>query len=163
MPDSAEKRPGTAPNPDPSADIDGYDLHGAPGHLLRRWQQRAVELYMDEVGEGGPTPRQFAVLITIHQNPGLSQTRLVTHTGIDRSTIADMLNRLAHRQLVRRARTDADQRTNALHLTDAGVSLVSRAVPAVDRAQERILAPVPPEERPQFLHMLARILQDPEA
>lgn len=151
----------------PSADagrarLDSYELTAVPGHLLRRWQQRALDIYLQEVGVDGPTPRQFAVLVTIHQNPGLSQTALVGRTGIDRSTIADMINRLVGRGLVRRTRTSRDQRTNALHITEDGLRLIARAVAAVDRAQERILAPIPLADQPQFLAALARILELPE-
>ena len=97
-----------------------FDLRGAVGHLLRRSQQRAVDLFVEEVGEDGPTPRQFAVLLSVHQNPGVSQTDLVRMTGIDRSTLTEILRRLGRRGLIRRERQAEDRRTNALHLTAEG-------------------------------------------
>jgi len=133
---------------------DAFILTNAPGHLFRRCQQRAVDLYTEEVGEDGPTPRQFAVMLTIDQNPGLSQVTLVGLTGIDRSTIAEILTRLVRRGLVRRTRLDNDQRVNALYLSDKGQASVAAAVPGVERAQRRILAPIPREERASFLRML---------
>ena len=75
---------------------------------------------MEEVGEDGPTPRQFAVLLSVHQNPGVSQTDLVRTTGIDRSTLTEILRRLGRRGLIRRERQPEDRRTNALHLTEDG-------------------------------------------
>ncbi len=143
------------------ASLDDYDLTAVPGHLLRRWQQHALEMYLQEVGEDGPTPRQFAAMVTIHQNPGLSQVALVDRTGIDRSTTAEMIERLDRRGMVRRERSKEDHRTNALFLTDEGRACISRAAAGVGRAQERILAPIPKEDRARFMSCLARIVATP--
>jgi len=139
-----------------------YRLHDAPGHLLRRCQQRAIDIYFDELGEAGPTPRQFAALVTIGQNPGINQTELVQITGIDRSTVGDLVVRLVKRGWIRRRRTDRDGRTNALHITDVGLQVLERAIPAVDRAQDRIVAPLPPAMRDAFVACLRRLANLPE-
>jgi len=118
-------------------------------------------MYLQEVGEDGPTPRQFAAMVTIHQNPGLSQVALVDRTGIDRSTTAEMIERLDRRGMVRRERCKEDHRTNALFLTDEGRASISRAAAGVGRAQERILAPIPREDRARFMSCLARIVATP--
>ena len=128
-----------------------------PGHLLRRCQQRAVDLFTVEVGEGGPTPRQFALMLCIQQNPGASQIELVRRSGIDRSTLAEMVPRLVKRGLVARQRTKDDQRANALRLTAAGEAMLARAVPAVAAAQERILAPIPAAQRKRLIKLLGLI------
>ena len=138
-------------------DADNYDLHGAVGHLLRRSQQRAVDLFVEEVGEDGPTPRQFAVLLSVHQNPGISQTDLVRMTGIDRSTLTEILRRLGRRGLIRRERQAGDRRTNALHLTAEGRTAMEAAIDAVERAQERILEPIPAGERRAAVRVLERL------
>lgn len=143
-------------NTDP-ADIENYDLLGAPGHLIRRAQQRAVDLFVDEVGEGGPTPRQFAILLSVSQNSGINQTDLVRLTGIDRSTLTEILRRMAARDLLRRERRPSDQRTNALHLMPNGEAMLSQAFAAAARAQARILALVPAVDRPTALCILERL------
>ncbi len=140
----------------------GYRLVEAPGHLIRRCQQRHLDIYTAEVGDGGPTPRQFAVLVTIYQNPGLSQTELSERTGIDRSTIADMLNRLHRRGLIERRRPPNDARVRLLRITEAGVALLESAVSGVDRAQQRILETLPPEDRPVAMRCLRRLAGLPD-
>lgn len=134
-----------------------YALDGAPGHLLRRCQQRAVDLFAEEVGENGLTPRQFAVLLCVYQNPGASQTDLVRATGIDRSTLAGIVRRLAGRGLVARRRAEADRRANAVEITAVGERALLSALDAVERAQSRILEPVDPGRRPEALALLARL------
>ncbi|MCP4330695.1 MAG: winged helix-turn-helix transcriptional regulator [Alphaproteobacteria bacterium] len=134
--------------------VTNYRLLEAPGHLMRRCQQRAVEIYVSEVGRNGPTPRQFAALITVRQHPGLSQTDLVNLTGIDRSTIGDLISRLIRRGWLRRRRTSRDARAYALYVTTEGEQILERAVPAINAAQERILAPLAPARRSEFMSCL---------
>ena len=142
--------------------LDEIDLSAVPGHLLRRAQQRAVELYWAAVGEDGLRPPQFAVLLTIYQNPGLNQTELVNLTGIDRSTVADMIGRLSKRGLIRRARTETDQRANRLWVTDEGTAALTRTANAAQTSQDDIMAPIPPAQRAQFLDLLKRLAELPE-
>lgn len=138
---------------------DEYKLSEMPGHLMRRCRQRAVELFGQEVGDGGPTPHQFAVLVTVWQNPGINQTGLVKITGIDRSTIGEVLGRLVRRGWLRRRRTAIDGRSNALYLTAVGDRVITEVMPKVNAAQEKIIAPVPPKRRDEFLSYL-RLVAD---
>jgi DNA-binding MarR family transcriptional regulator len=131
-----------------------YELTNQPGHLLRRCQQRAVDIFMEAVAPARITPRQFAILATLARNPGLTQTELVAETGIDRSTVGDMIDRLVRRGLVRRQRSGSDQRANTLVILPAGKAILKRVHPAVDRAQQRIIAPVPPAQRENVLAAL---------
>ena len=94
-----------------------FSLKKSPGHLLRRAQQYSHDLYSNHVGSSGPTPRQFEVLHTVAKNEGLSQTDLVQHTGIDRSTLADMIARMIKKGLLSRQRTKADARANSVSLS----------------------------------------------
>lgn len=142
--------------------LDHIDLHSTPGHLLRRAQQRAVDLYWQSAGDDGLRPPQFAVLLTVYQNPGLNQTGLVQRTGIDRSTIADMIARLAKRGLLERRRVEADQRANTLWITTAGIDALESVAERVQAAQDVIMAPLPAAERPVFLEQLKRLADLPD-
>jgi len=140
-----------------TAALAGHPLPRLPGHLLRRCQQRAVDLFVAEVGDKGPTPPQFALLLAVLQNPGVSQAELVRSSGIDRSTLAELVRRMVDRGLLRRRRTPRDQRANALALTAAGTALIQAVFPAMLRAQSRILAPLPAERHAAFLADLALV------
>ena len=58
-------------------------LGRSPVHLLHRAGQCAEELFQAEIGEADLTARQLAVLNTVAENEGLSQTGIVERTGID--------------------------------------------------------------------------------
>lgn len=131
-----------------------FTLDAVAGHLIRRCQQRAVDLFTDEVGEDGPNPRQFAVLISVFQNPGMSQTALVETSGIDRSTLTEVLRRMIDRGLISRSRTPTDQRANALFLTDDGRAALKGAFAAAERVQTRILEPIAASDRETAIRIL---------
>jgi hypothetical protein len=69
-------------------------LQRSPVHLLHRAVQCAEDLFHGEMHRDNLTPRQVGVLIVVAEQEGLSQTGLVERTGIDRSTMADMVNRM---------------------------------------------------------------------
>jgi len=107
-------------------------------HLLHRACQIADSIFNDEAGKTGLTTRQFAVLIAVAQNKDISQTGLVQITGIDRSTVAEIVKRLLRRGLIKRKRTRLDARAYAVRLTDEGEALMREAEPAARRAEDRL-------------------------
>lgn len=137
--------------------IDGLSLHSTSGHLLRRAQQRAVEIFIQAAGEDGLRPPQFALLLAAYQNPEANQSELVRLTGIDRSTAADMITRLSARGLVIRGRTKGDGRANRVTVTPAGVAALEATADAVAEVEERIMAPLPAAARSAFLEQLRRL------
>ncbi len=135
----------------------------SPLHLLHRAGQCADELFTSNIGETDITPRQFEVLKAIDQSDEPSQTQLVAKTGIDRSTLADIVRRLVQRGLVERQRTRRDARTYAVRLSEQGVNALGGATPAVDATNNAILAAVPVADREIFLQALKRIVLNIES
>ena len=132
-------------------------LNTSPLHLLHRAGQRASEVFQAESTVGDLTPRQYAVLVAVSQAEGLSQTDLVKETGIDRSTLADIVRRMIKKGLLQRRRTREDARAYAVKLTDQGRSVLTQAAPIVRRVDDRILAALPATKRDRFLEDLDAI------
>lgn len=128
-------------------------------HLLHRAGQCADELFAEHVGGSGITPRQYAVLEAVANSDEPSQTTLVHLTGIDRSTLADIVRRLVERDLLQRRRTRRDARMYAVRLTDKGEEALREAAPAVKSTDERLLASLPEREREVFLSTLAKLVK----
>jgi len=127
-------------------------------HLLHRAGQCADELFAINIGDTGLTPRQFAVMKAIANSEEPSQTVLVDKTGIDRSTMADIVRRLTARGLVQRRRTRRDARMYAVRLTDRGEGALKQAEPAARTTDERILSALTPSQRDTFIRSLSRIV-----
>lgn len=108
--------------------------------------------------DGDLTPRQLAVLVTVAHNEGLSQTGLVDRTGIDRSTLADIVRRMQKKGLLQRRRTKEDARAYAVKLTDEGRKVLRTAEPLAKKVDERILDALPTRQREQFVDELLSIV-----
>jgi len=132
-------------------------LDRSPIHLLHRVEQFAGDVFHEEMSDADLTPRQYAVLLTVSQNEGLSQTALVDKTGIDRSTLADIIRRMLKKGLLRRKRTREDARAYAVRLTPRGREALDHAIPAASTADERIMSALPAAEREKFLKALLSI------
>jgi len=96
--------------------------------------------------------------MTVAQNEGLSQTGIVDLTGIDRSTLADVVHRLQKKGLLQRRRTKEDARAYAVKLTEEGRRVLATAQPLAKRVDHRILDALPAKQRNQFMRALASIV-----
>lgn len=128
-------------------------------HLLHRAGQCADEHFTASMGDSDLTPRQFEVLRTVSLNKEPSQTTLVGQTGIDRSTLADIVRRLTERGLLARRRTRKDARMYAIQLTEDGERALKKARPAVEATNARLLEALPKKERDALLAALTAIVQ----
>jgi DNA-binding MarR family transcriptional regulator len=134
-------------------------LSRSPIHLLHRAGQCAGDVFQAEMKVEGLTPRQLAVLTTVALNEGLSQTGLVERTGIDRSTLADIVRRMQRKGLLQRRRTREDARAYAVKLTDEGRRILRTAEPLAKKVDDRILDALPNKQRDQFIDDLLTIVE----
>ena len=130
-----------------------------PIHLLHRVGQCASDIFSAEIGETDLTPRQYAVLVSVSLNEGLSQTDLVAQTGVDRSTLADIVRRMLKKGLLQRRRTKEDARAYAVKLTEEGWRVLRAAEPVVKRVDDRILSALTPKQRDQLMTDLMAIVE----
>ena len=141
----------------------GFELSEAPSHLIRRCQQFYGDLYAREAGSRDLTKQQFTLLCALEHNDGASQTTLVEITGIDRSTLAEMVRRMLERGLLSRERTEEDQRANAIAISPSGRKALRAARNAADRAERALLDALPAPERLKFVKSLSQIASAAEA
>ena len=129
-------------------------LTDLPGHYIRRLQQIAVGVFMEETQAFGVTPVQFAALNALVATPGIDQRTLAASIGFDTSTIGGVVDRLEARGCVQRQVSPEDRRARLLQVTPEGKQLLQEVSDAVLSTQTRILAPLPEGERQEFLRML---------
>jgi len=134
------------------------DLESLPGHHIRRLHQIAVAIFLQEIEPHGLTPVQYAAMQAAANAPGVDQRTLAGTIGLDTSTVGGVIDRLEARGLLRRNASPDDRRVRLLTLTDAGHELLERAIPAMLRAQERMLEPLPKRERVEFMRMLRTLV-----
>ncbi|MCI4643989.1 MAG: MarR family winged helix-turn-helix transcriptional regulator [Hyphomonadaceae bacterium] len=131
-----------------------FDLTTSLSHLLHRAQQLAANESAAALREAGVTLRQFNVLAAASQEDGPSQSRLVELTGIDRSTLADMLNRMESSGLIIRKPSPEDARAKSVALTEEGEAALAVAGPAVQSADESLIKVLAKNRRAAFIDLL---------
>lgn len=132
-------------------------LERSPSHLLHRALQLALDIYTVETGPVAITQRQYAVLAAVAANEGLSQTDLVRATGIDRSTLADLVGRMIAKGYLARERSAEDARANTVKLDEAGRAVLDATAPRVAAADQRILELLGAKKRDPFIEALRRL------
>src|SRR5258706_7044211 len=78
------------------------DAYRGPGHLIRRLQQIAVAIFMDEFKNIDITPVQYMALVAVRDRPGLEQQAIADLIAIDRSSAGRMVQFLEERGFVQR-------------------------------------------------------------
>lgn len=135
-------------------------LDRSPVHLLHRAGQAVTDLFAREINTD-LTPRQFAVLTVVDNNQGANQTEICNLSGVDRSTLAEMMRRLVRKGLIHRRRSKHDTRAYVLRLTDKGAHVLKSAEPLAKRVDEAVLRALGNRGSP-FLDSLATLVRNLE-
>jgi DNA-binding MarR family transcriptional regulator len=132
----------------PTATAPASALHSVV-HLLHRAAQRADGVFLGHVG-APITARQYLVLNVVAEKEGLGQVDIMAATGIDRSSVADLVRRLVTRGWLQRRRTKRDARLYAVRLTPEGRRMLALAAPALQATDESLLSTLSPPQRNVF-------------
>jgi DNA-binding MarR family transcriptional regulator len=140
-----------------------FRLSESPSHLLRRAEQFAAETFVKAVLPDGVTLRQTVLLAAIAEAEGASQSNLVSATGVDRSTLAEMMARMEQKGLIRRSAAQDDGRAKSVSLTNEGRRQLDAALPAMREVDRALLAAVPANRRVAFRATLLTLAEAADA
>jgi len=152
---AVKKAPAPPPPPPPPA----ASFEASPVHLIHRAEQCAADIFARVTPAGLLTPRQYTILTAIEATPGISQTGLVEKTGIDRSTLADIIRRMLEKDLLQRQRTAEDARAYAVKLTRKGTSMLKKMRPFAEQVDQALLKAIPKDRRDVFLAVLSQMVE----
>jgi DNA-binding MarR family transcriptional regulator len=127
-------------------------------HLLHRAGQLAEDIFSRSIGDLGISARQYVVLSVVDRLEDPSQTTLCKISGIDRSTLADIVRRLVSRGLLTRRRTRNDARLYAVRITPEGKSILEKASPIAVKVDTAVLDRLSISERETFNKLLQKLM-----
>lgn len=130
-----------------------FRLAGSASHLLHRAEQMAAERFTQLVGDA-ITLRQFAVLSAIAEAKETNLTELVRATGIDRSTMAEMLKRMQERGWITRTASKDDGRVQSIHLAGTGSMILAGSMQHARAADAAVLDTLGKAKGRSFLNLL---------
>lgn len=97
--------------------------------LVRAYQ--AFASYSEKhIRELGLTPPQFDVIATLGSTPGMSMGQLAEKTLVTKGTLTGIIDRLEHKNLVRREVPPENRRSFIIVLTPEGQALFQQVFPA---------------------------------
>jgi DNA-binding MarR family transcriptional regulator len=135
-----------------------FNFREAPGHLIRRAQQLAVSIFMEETSGFDVTPVQFAILNALIDDPGEDQITLSGRVAFDPATSGSVIGRLEAKGWVKREADPKDRRRKLLWTTPEGEQVALQMKRAVSRAQQRIVSPLDVQERDQLAQLLRKLV-----
>lgn len=134
------------------------DLDQSPLHLFHRAVQVVTEIYQNEMASHDLTARQYAVLFALAHTDAMSQSKLVDATGIDRSTMADIVRRMLKKGIIQRKRDKEDARAYEVRITEEGVRLFKTVTPIINRVEDKLLSALKGRRVDEFLANLGMIV-----
>ncbi len=126
------------------------------GFRLRRAQLTVYEDFQRD-SPSQLAPGQFGILVVINENPDKTQQALCEGIGVDKSTFAVSLDRLAELGLIYRVRSEEDRRRNSLRLTAKGEATLKAMLLHVARHERRVFSKLTAAERERLSEMLKKI------
>ena len=125
-------------------------------HLLHRVHQCAGELFQTHMNGLDVTTTQYTVLVAAGEREGLSQQDIINATGIDRSTVSQVVQLLIRKGLLKRRRTRHDARAYAITLTEAGQKVLEASEPIVGRIEQALVEALPATRAKLFVSNLTQ-------
>lgn len=135
-----------------------FSLATSLAHLLHRGGQVASDLHFATFGNEGLTQRQLALLVAVADGKAASQSQLVNATGIDRSTLAEMVVRMTKKGLLVRTKSTIDNRVKTVSLSEDGQSALARAVPQLEAIDAALKKQLPTKSRAALITMLSSLV-----
>jgi DNA-binding MarR family transcriptional regulator len=133
-------------------------LDRSPLHLLHRVRQCAGELFQAQMSDLNLTARQYVILVAAAHKSGSSQQDIIDRTGIDRSTVSQVVQTMIRKGLLKRRRTREDARAYAISLTPFGNDVLKASEPIVGRIDEALVAALPAQRAAAFVESLRTIV-----
>lgn len=135
-----------------------HPVNSSTLHLLHRVHQCAGELFQSHMSNMDVTTTQYTVLVAAAEKEGLSQQDIINATGIDRSTVSQVVQLLVRKGLVKRRRTRHDARAYAVSVTDAGREVLKVSEPIIERIEEALVDALPASRAKVFIANLRTIV-----
>lgn len=123
---------------------------------IRLVQQAIAAEYGDKARKLATTPVQIEVLRALLLHGPMVQRRITELSGVDRSSLSEMLRRLVEQRMAAQVRLESDMRAIMVSITPAGIQALARAERALLSAEDVILRKLPYRERGLLLRLLAK-------
>jgi DNA-binding MarR family transcriptional regulator len=138
--------------------LDLTALQRTPGFMIRILQIQIFEEFFGHFSAAGFSPAEHSVLITIRDNPFVTQSEVAIALRIQLPNLVKILLKLETKGFIKRKRSTRDKRAVELVLTTRGEQVAAEAAKMADEFNRLTLSPLSEKEQKQFLLMLTRLV-----
>jgi DNA-binding MarR family transcriptional regulator len=147
------------------ANTEGYvprRIARSPSWLLATATRRGHRLVEENFSAEGLRRQHYLVLAGLAELDAPAQAELSRLLRVDSSDLVAILNDLEEAGYLRRERSSADRRRNAVLPTEQGLAALRRLDRLVEQANDVLLASLSPLERELFVSLLIRVILSDE-
>ena len=130
----------------------GYQV-GLLGRLYDRHLQDALK-------EFGVAPGQFAPLVMLFEQDGLTQAELCRRINVEQPTMANTLGRMERDGLIKRKADSGDKRRTLIFLTAKATDAQSKIMGAVRNVSNRALNGLSASEQDEVFRLLSQMAEN---
>ena len=132
------------------------NLHN-PLRLIGRANRAFARVVEGPLRELGFAMSQVPVLVTLKKAGALSQAELARLSGVEQSSMAQLLNRMERDGLVERVADPYDRRSRLISLTDSAAQQLPLGKSVMDAVSRQALTGFSKEEKEQLASLLLRV------
>jgi DNA-binding MarR family transcriptional regulator len=130
----------------------GYQLG-----LLNRLYDRCLQ---DALKEFGVAPGQFAPLVMLFEEDGLTQAELCRRINVEQPTMANTLERMERDGLVKRKADSDDRRRAHVFLTARAKDIQTQVMEAARAVSNRTVTRLSASEQDDMFRLVARMVEN---
>lgn len=136
-----------------------HSIHTSLGFTMGKLSQKMSALFEKNLSEMGITPKQYAILVVVYDNEGLTQKLVADQVAIDRTTMGQQVDILESKEMISRVRSKEDKRAYNLVLTSEGRDTVERLWESLQTSENEIIQSLSNQDQSD-LRRLVRLLYD---
>ena len=132
-------------------------IHRSAGFLLARTARGMKRTMEARLSRHNITATQYIVLSVLHEEDGVSLSKLGIQLHFDNPTITGIVDRMERDGLVERRRIADDRRVINVFMTGKGKELIEENLEIADEIDRQALNGLSPKERSDLMRVLDRI------
>lgn len=118
-----------------------------------------MAIFLKECAAEQVTPIQWGILTIAAATSNIGHIDIADELGLDRSNVANVVDRLTRRGLLKQNASKLDRRKKSIKITPAGRKLMGSLERKAQRAQRRLLEGLSTAERHTFMTLLQLLIE----
>ena len=127
----------------------GYQI----AHLNRLYDRRL----QDALHDLGVAPGQFAPLVMLFEQDGLTQAELCRRINVEQPTMANTLDRMERDDLIKRKPDPKDKRRSTIHLTPRASAMRASVMDRARKVASLAVQALSPNEQETMFGLIAKM------